>query len=166
MGKPTQNSTSIQQNVPKYMRLNANTQFELAQSIDAAMDSAEREVKADQHQEALYIWYEQILDGIYEEFSLQKQPRTITDTKSIGEVVGELVPLCWAYYQTSMLDGRQETNATKRTTFELVMKRLLESSFVNALDILYARNLWRFDIQRGMQETQKHIIDGIEQRLD
>lgn len=161
MGKSKQTDSLIKQDVPKYMCLSGNTQFELAQSIDAAMASAEREVKSNQEDESLCIWYEQILDGIYEEFSIQRPPGMISSLFMLKNAISELTPLCWVNFQALLDEQETPANLTMGRAFEQVMIRLLEVSFVNALDILHARNMWRFDTQRAMQETQKQMIDGI-----
>ena len=49
------------EDLPKYMSQSGVTQFELAQSIDAAMANAELEVKSSQGQESFIIWCEQLL---------------------------------------------------------------------------------------------------------
>lgn len=165
MGKPKQQKgASTQEDLPKYMCPDATTQYELAQSIDAAMANAERAVKSDQEQEALFLWYEQILDGIHETFLLQKSVKTISNNDAMHDAVHELLPLCWAYYCSTQNDSTvQATNSDAgRAGFRVLMTGVLEHSFINALDILHARNLWRFDIQRNMQQTQGRMVNGVQ----
>jgi hypothetical protein len=164
MGKSKPKDASKQQDLPKYMCLNGSTQYELAESIDAAMANADREVKADQEQEALLLWYEQILDGIHETFLLQKGVRSIPNNDVMVSVIIGLLPLCWVYYQSNM-DYHPEKGIGRKADFQLLMTRLLEHSFTNALDILHARNLWRFDIQRNMQQGQKVMIQAVQQYI-
>jgi hypothetical protein len=163
MGKSKPKDASKQADLPKYMCMNGSTQYELAQSIDEAMASADREVKADQEQEALLLWYEQILDGIHETFLLQKSVKSIPNNNVMVGVITELLPLCWAYYRSTM-DHQLVEDAEcsiDKAGFQLLMIKLLEHSFINALDILHARNLWRFDIQRNMQQAQGRMINGV-----
>jgi hypothetical protein len=42
------------------------------------------------------------------------------------------------------------------------MTRILERSFIDTLDILHARNIWRFDIQRSMQQTQTCLLKSLQ----
>ena len=162
MGKSKQQkSASAQEDLPKYMCLDATTQYELAQSIDAAMANAERAVKSDQEQEALFLWYEQVLDGIHETFLLQKSVKSISNNDVMHDVVQELLPLCWAYY-CSTKEGFVTHSEADVTGFRMLMTGVLEHSFINALDILHARNLWRFDIQRNMQHTQGRMVNGVQ----
>ena len=164
MGKPVQSGASQKQDVPKYMCLNGRTQYELAQSIDAAMTSAESAVKANQEQEALFLWYEQVLDGIHENFLLQKNVKSVENNDVLVAVISELMPLCWAYYHANPTSGSPVSSdeSNQKYGFQTLMTGLLEHSFMNALDILHARNLWRFDIQRSMQQTQERIMKGVQ----
>jgi hypothetical protein len=151
--------------VPKYMCQTGITQYELAESIDAAMASAEFEVKSNQDQDALSIWCEQVLDEVQEEFSAQKELGSVTSHKDFESSINGLLPLCWANY-CSMCDlSRSETvvnDARRQVEFQRVMTHLLERSFINALDILHAHNIWRFDIQRSMQQTQVCILQSVQ----
>lgn len=164
MGKPVQPGVSQKQDVPKYMCLNGRTQYELAQSIDAAMANAESAVKANQEQEALFLWYEQVLDGIHENFLLQKNVKSVDNNDILVAVISELLPLCWAYYHSNPDLGPAtfSDETSQQFGFQTLMTGLLEHSFMNALDILHARNLWRFDIQRSMQQTQERITKGVQ----
>lgn len=164
MGKSKQFGAIQQPDVPKYMRMEGNTQFELAQSIDAAMEAAENALKTDQEHEALFIWYEQVLDLIQEEFLLQKRVNYMTSNEGLAACIDELLPLCWAYYQSLQEASVQQLKASKsEAAFKLVMQSLLQRSFINTIDILNARNLWRFDIQRNMQLTQERLLARVEQ---
>jgi hypothetical protein len=144
--------------LPKYMSQSGITQFELAQSIDAAMASAEQEVKSSQGQEGLLIWCEQLLDTVQEDFSLHKEISVMTNGADLEAELWSLLPVCWAYYSTTSKQCLQ----ANQVAFNSVMTRILERSFIDTLDILHARNIWRFDIQRSMQQTQTCLLKSLQ----
>lgn len=144
--------------LPKYMSQSGISQYELAKSIDAAMANAEQEVKSSEGQEGLLIWCEQLLGTVQEDFLLHKDLRAMTSGTDLEAELRSLLPLCWAYYRST---AEQDLQAS-HVEFKSVMTRILELSFINALDILHARNLWRFDIQRSMQQTQDRLLKSVQ----
>ncbi|MFT6152758.1 MAG: hypothetical protein ACJA0E_000393 [Bermanella sp.] len=146
------------EDLPKYMSQSGVTQFELAQSIDAAMANAELEVKSSQGQESFIIWCEQLLDSVQEDFSLHKDLSIMTDGADLEAELRSLLPVCWAYYSSKAEQPLQASQAE----FSSVMTGILGRSFINTLDILHARNIWRFDLQRSMQQTQTCLLNSLQ----
>jgi hypothetical protein len=151
--------------VPKYMCQTGITQYELAESIDTAMANAEFEVKSNQDQEALIIWCGEVLGEVLEEFSAQKELAPVLSHKGFEGSIQGLLPLCWANYSSICELSRLAPavgSDRRQIDFQLVMTDLLERSFMNTLDILHAHNIWRFDIQRSMQQTQACMLEGVQ----
>lgn len=143
------------QSTPKYMCLKANTQYELAQSIDAALQEAEFMVQKDQGQVCLHIWLEQILDALNEEFSIDQPLDGIRSWDELQIEVIHLIESCARFYRASQGEkGSAEA-------FTMVMVLLIERSFVNAMDMMHARGVWRFDYQRAMQDVKGAILRAI-----
>jgi len=142
------------QSTPKYMCLEANTQYELAQSIDAALAQAEQMVQKDQTQACVHIWIEQVLDGIQEEFAVEQAMAEVNAVQKIAQSLKSLFAPCAAYYQAS------QGQAGSEEAFRLLLTLNLERSFLNALDMMRARGVWRFDIQRALQNQQRMLLDA------
>jgi hypothetical protein len=145
------------QSTPKYMCMKANTQFELAQSIDDALAQAEQQVQKDHHQACLHIWIEQLLDGLNEEFSVELDVSGIQTLDGMQDAILTLLPSCKTFYQAT-----QGEKATLEG-FRLILTKVMERCFLNALDMMHARGIWRFDIQRNMQVKQGTFMHAIQE---
>ena len=143
------------QSTPKYMSLKANTQYELAQSIDAALNQAEQMVQKDHKQVCFHIWLEQLLDALQEDFALEQESGLVHSMDDLPTLFQKLIGPCSAYYQAT-----QGEKATLEA-FHMLLIMLLERSLLNTLDMMQARGVWRFDIQRAMQDTQGRLIDAV-----
>lgn len=143
------------QSTPKYMCLKANTQYELAQSIDAALQDAELMVQKDHGEACLHIWLEQILDAFNEEFALNQPVEGIKNLEELQVAVLRLYDTCARFYQAS----NGESGSIE--AFQMLMVLIMERSFVNTMDMMHARDIWRFDIQRAMQDAQGVMVNAI-----
>ena len=143
------------QSTPKYMCLKANTQYELGQSIDAALQQAELMVQKDHKQACLHIWLEQLLDALHEEFAIEQNIGAIQSLEELQPAVVKLLGPCATFFRATQGEQAHEQ------AFQMTMTLVLERSFLNALDMMQARGVWRFDIQRAMQDRQGRMLDAI-----
>ncbi|GAA6135680.1 hypothetical protein NBRC116188_24700 [Oceaniserpentilla sp. 4NH20-0058] len=129
---------------PKYMCLKGKTQFEMAQAIDEALAQAERNCDQNVEQVAYQLWYEQFEQKLQEVLNISHESMPTGDVNSAQDF------RCFCLKLLKMVDA---INVVKVTTDSEVVA-ILKHSQVDALDMLKARNLWRFDLQRSMQEIQ------------
>lgn len=112
-------------------------------------------MQKDHHQACLHIWIEQLLDGLNEEFSIEGN---LSGVQSLDEMQVEALKLlspCKTFYLATQ--GDQASTEGLR----LVLTAVVERSFLNALDMMQARGIWRFDIQRAMQAKQGMFMHAI-----
>ncbi|MEY8248764.1 MAG: hypothetical protein RPT11_10305 [Bermanella sp.] len=146
---------------PKYMRLSANTQYELAQGIEAAAAAAQLGDEAGLTPSCYQICYQQLTDQLQEEYLL-KTPASlnlerIEDNKALQAALLSWIPLCAAQWQ--LQGGDPAASARFQAEFKLVVARSLR----DGLDIMSARDIWRFDIQRNIEEVQKYVFAAVDQ---
>jgi len=146
---------------PKYMCLSAKTQYELAQGIEAAAQAAQLSDEADLTQACYQICYEQLLDQLQEEYLLEVPPSLdlahVKDKKTLQDNLLALLPLCAAQWQL------QGGNPAQLTRFQGEYKLVLARSLLDGLDIMSAKDIWRFDIQRNVQQVQKRVFAAVDQ---
>jgi len=144
-------------NKPKYMCLKGKTQFEMAEAIDEALAQAERAFPEDDEQIALQIWYEQFEQQVIDEVNISQEqiPKgSVTSQISFTKLSLEI----WAVgYEQAKL------NDTGRPAYKL-MESLFKRSFSHTMDMLKARNLWRSDLQRALNDIQGRVIHDWQQR--
>lgn len=134
---------------PKYMCLKGKTQFEMAKAIDEALAQAERECDQNVEQLAYQLWYEQF------EQKLQELLNMSQESMPKGEVNSAQAFQCVCLKLLKRVDV---DNVVKAATLDSEIVSILKHSQLDALDMLKARNLWRFDLQRTMQEIQGNVL--------
>ena len=146
---------------PKYMCLSANTQYELAQGIEAAAKAAQLGESEDLTQTCYQICCQQLLDQLQEEYLLEVplslSLAQVKDKKTLQATLLALLPLCAAQWQ--LQGGSPARLASFQGEFKLVVAR----SLLDGLDIMSAKDLWRFDIQRNVQQLQKCVFAAVDQ---
>ncbi len=146
---------------PKYLDLNGMTQYEMAQSIDAAIEAAENSYQQDNMKVALQLVYGQAADQMFEEYGIQVDSESvlgsIQDGPSLLGQLEALIPLCGVRYQ--LLRGQDAALQDFQQELSQTMDRIVQT----ALDILHARNLWRFDIERTIRRIKEPFSHAIQQ---
>ncbi len=145
--------------IPKYMRLTAKTQYELAQNIDAAMTEAELSNDTGKSQVCFQICHEQLMDQLQEEYGLNLTeilPNRVTIDKHIlKQDMLSMIGPCGAQYQLS--HGAKGV----LQNFQLGFEKIVQRSLQDALDIIKSKGIWRFDLQRSVQEIQTRVINKV-----
>ncbi|MAA71788.1 MAG: hypothetical protein CL679_08675 [Bermanella sp.] len=139
---------------PRYMHLQGKTQYEMAQSIDAAFAAAEQSIHQQAEQTALQWWYQQLESQVQEDFNLPDSalPKGNANTQAA------FVKLSSALFKDAMrLGGTSEPSAM------LGVKRLLQRSLIDAIDMMQAQGIWRFDLQRTLQTLQGRLLHECQQ---
>jgi len=145
------------QSLPKYMNLKANTQYELAQTIDAALANAEAEDACSAEQACWGLWQTQILDYLFEGFHFEpEQVRAPTGLDTLETEASRWVVACAELYRV------QHGDAAAQAAFGPLMRMQLEQAFLMAIDMIHGKGLWRFDIQRSMQDYQGRLLRVIQ----
>ena len=137
---------------PKYMHIEGKTQYEMAQSIDAAFAAAEASMHQQSEQVALQWWYQQFELQAQEEFNLidaQLPKGGVTNQDTFVRQAGLLVTQILKY------QGEPSTKVGTNITINL----LLERSLLDTIDMMQAKQIWRFDLQRMMQTLQGKLIN-------
>jgi len=147
--------------LPKYMCLSGKTQFELAQSIDAAMDAADFMSESSQNQACFQICSDQLVDQLQEEYGLDLskilKARPVLDKHVLKQDMLSMINICGAQY--NLIKTQHTALQDFKVSFEHVLKRSLQ----DALDIMISKDIWRFDLQRTIQEIQVRVQDAIKQ---
>ncbi|MGK0443860.1 MAG: hypothetical protein ACJA1U_000788 [Bermanella sp.] len=134
---------------PKYMHLQGKTQYEMAQSIDAAFAAAEESVHEQAEQTALQWWYQQLEILVQEEFNLPDTalPKGEASTQAL-----------FLQTSTSLLNQAFAISGDSQPAMALTIKRVLQRSLLDALDMMRAQQIWRFDLQRTLQTLQGRLL--------
>lgn len=134
---------------PKYMHLQGKTQYEMAQSIDAAFAAAEESVHEQAEQTALQWWYQQLEILVQEEFNLPDTalPKGEASTQAL-----------FLQTSTSLLNQAFAISGDSQPAMALTIKRVLQRSLLDALDMMRAQQIWRFDLQRMLQTLQGRLL--------
>ena len=147
--------------LPKYMCLSGKTRFELAQSIDAAMEAAELMNESTQNQACFEICYDQIVDQLQEEYGLDLtkvlKPRDVFDRHTLKQDILATIGFCGAQYKLV------KTHSTDLNDFKRTFENILKRSLQDALDIMISKGIWRFDLQRTLQEIEVRVKDATQQ---
>lgn len=136
---------------PKYMCLQGKTQFEMAQAIDDAFHEAERIVSQQDEQVALQWWYGQLEQQVQEEFELPVSVLPVGEVNTQTQFLamsGRLLKCIYA----------QKSTAISQSALTVAFKVLLERSLLDAIDMMHAKHIWRFDLQRMLQTLQGRLI--------
>lgn len=133
---------------PKYMQLQGKTQYEMAQSIDAAFAVAEQSVEQQAELAALQWWYQQLELQVQEEFHLADKalPKgDIIHQASFLQACKQLIH--------DALDLPHEDDGARRQT----LQTFIERSLLDVIDMMQAKHIWRFDLQRMLQTLQGRL---------
>lgn len=147
------------ENKPKYMCLKGKTQFEMAAAIDEALAQAENAFARDVEQMALQLWYEPFEQFIQEELNISQENMPPAQLNGLSEFITTCVALAPFVHQTM-------GNEAKISRVLSTLEKGLKQSLSDTLDLLKARNLWRFDLQRSLQDSQGRIVDEWRQQRD
>ncbi|WP_396588734.1 hypothetical protein [Bermanella sp. R86510] len=146
-------------NLPKYMNLQASTQFELAQSIDAMLQQAESAVALNTEQSCLVIWLQQLIDHLQDEFLVPlADDMPISDRHQFEECVKGLVAQCSQFEEQYPEHNQNDPDGNR---FSQRLRACLKVSFQHTLDLMHAQNLWRFDVQRDLQQVQERLLNEL-----
>lgn len=141
------------------MQVSGQSLFELAESIDAAAAAAHTNEGFDQAQSCYQVYIDQVLEQLFDELHLvlpaNFQLQTVKDKESLQEVLLKLLPITASQWQ----NGKSGGIGTYKTAFKLLVARGLQ----DGLDIVTAQGMWRFDIQRNVQQVQKRIFSAVDQ---
>jgi len=140
-----------QKNQPKYMCLKGKTQYEMAQAIDAAAAQAEQAYGQNVEQMALQLWYEQFEQQVQDELNIYQ------DNLPVVEVMSEegFVSACEQLWQFTL---NYPSNQMADNLLTGQAQQLFRQSFMDVIDMLKARDLWRFDLQRYLQRIQGRVM--------
>lgn len=137
--------------MPKYMALEGKTQFEMAQAIDDAFNKAEQIATQQDHLVALQWWYGQLEQQVQEEFELSSGVLPAGDVQTQAQFLVMSERLLKCIYA-------QKNTSTSRSVVLAAFKVLLERSLLDAIDMMHAKQIWRFDLQRMLQTLQGRLI--------
>lgn len=142
--------------LPKYMNMEGSTRFEMAQSIDKALEAAEQAMALDQQGTCYQMWSDQLVDQLQDEFAFVAHMEAVSQGNELCLECESLFERCQLQFKLLMKD-----KATK-VAFQLALKGLIERSLMDAMDLMHAQGIWRFDMQRQMQKTQVRLVELIE----
>ena len=148
-----------EKSLPKYMNVQGQTKFELAQSIDSAIYAAEQVVVSDQQRACYQLWCDQLSDLLQSEFSFESPDRDVKNAHDMCEAVEKLLERCQLQFKLTL------ANNASQETFQLAMKVLLERGLMDTLDLMQAQGLWRFELQQKLQNTQERLF-GLMYQMD
>jgi len=145
------------ENPPKYMCLKGKTQYEMAQAIDSAAAQAEQAFRQDVQQVALQIWYEQFEQQVLDELNIYQDALPVVSVETEGNFIGACGQLWQFTLSYDMPSKGMALGATR-------VQSMFRQSFMDAVDMLKARGMWRFDLQRYLQKLQGTVMDECQQR--
>ncbi|MFY0640402.1 MAG: hypothetical protein JXR16_05090 [Bermanella sp.] len=137
---------------PKYMHIEGKTQYEMAQSIDAAFAAAEASIDHQSEEVALQWWYQQFELQIQEELNLAESRLPSGNVTSEGTFL-QLSKMLIQRVLDMQVDHRHKISAS------ITINLLLERSLLDAIDMMQAKQIWRFDLQRKLQTLQGRLIN-------
>eukprot|EP00399_MALV-I-05_sp_L67-4_P000136 gene137-101_t len=134
---------------PRYMHLQGKTQYEMAQSIDAAFAAAEQSIHQQAEQTALQWWYQQLESQVQEDFNLPDSalPKGNANTQ-----------VAFFKLSSALIKDAMRLGGTSEPSAMLGVKRLLQRSLIDAIDMMQAQGIWRFDLQRTLQTLQGRLL--------
>lgn len=137
---------------PKYMHIEGKTQYEMAQSIDAAFAAAEASMHQQSEQVALQWWYQQLELQLQEEFNLsdaQLPKDSVMNQDTFLRLAGLLIEQI----------VKSQDEQSKKVSTVITINLLVERSLLDTIDMMQAKQIWRFDLQRMMQTLQGRLIN-------
>lgn len=146
-----------EKSLPKYMNVQGQTKFELAQSIDSAIYAAEQVVVSDQQRACYQLWCDQLSDLLQSEFEFESPELDVKNAQAMCEAVEKLLERCKLQFKLQLVH-----NASQET-FQLAMKALLERGLMDTLDLMQEQGLWHFALQQKLQTTQERLFGLIYQ---
>ncbi len=150
-----------EKDIPKYMRLNAKTLYELGQGIEAALEAAERSDFPGLTQACYQLCWQQAVEQLQEEYQLEIPSSLdlidVSDKQSLQNALLKMVALSGVQWQL------QTAKNQALTQFQSGFKLVLARSLLDALDLMNAKGLWRFDVQRNVQQLQKRVFSAVDE---
>ena len=143
--------------LPKYMNVQGQTKFELAQSIDSAIYAAEQVVVSDQQRACYQLWCDQLCDLLQSEFEFESPELDVKNAHTMCEAVEKLLERCKLQFNLKLAHNESQE------TFQIAMKALLERGLMDTLDLMQAQGLWQFSLQQKLQTTQERLFGLIYQ---
>ncbi len=149
-----------EKDIPKYMRLNTQSQYELGQGIEAALASAERSDLSSQTQACYQLCWQQVLEQLQEEYQLEVPESlslsNVNDNRSLHTALLKMVVLSGIQWQFKPQQKQSLEN------FKRDFKSVLARGLLDALDLMNAKGLWYFDIQGDVEQLQKRIFSAVD----
>ena len=140
------------------MQVSGQSLFELAKNIDAAAIAAHVSDGLDQAQSCYQVCVDQVVEQLFDEYHLElsvnTQLQSVKNKESMQLALLKLLPLAARQRQT----GKHEGLDAFKTGYKLLLARGLQ----DGLDIMTAQDLWRFDIQRNVQQVQKRVFSAVD----
>jgi hypothetical protein len=143
--------------LPKYMNVQGQTKFELAQSIDSAIYAAEQVVSSDQQRACYQLWCDQLSDLLQSEFKFELPELDAKNAHAMCEAVETLLERCKLQFKLKLAHNAPQE------TFQTAMKVLLERGLMDTLDLMQTQGLWQFSLQQKLHTTQERLIGLIYQ---
>lgn len=143
---------------PSYMNLGQMSQHELCEFIDAKAREADQQVHHSGEDAGLELVLCQLADQIQDVFGVNVQPDMEFGRPghpTFDRQVSSFTSLCAKAYKVRK---GSEANVYQ---FRMLMKRALDSSFLDSKDILKMQQPWRYEIQTRLEKTQGRILNGI-----
>ncbi len=137
---------------PKYLHIEGKTQYEMAQSIDAAFAAAEASIDQQSEKIALQWWYQQFEVLVQEEFNLPDgwlPSGNVNHQESFLQLARQLIAQA----------VKMQNNHLQPASTDITINLLLERSLLDAIDMMQAKQVWRFDLQRMLQTLQGRLIN-------
>jgi len=143
---------------PRYLHLQGKTQFEIGQSIDAAFAEVEQSIHQQSEQAVRQWWYQNLETQVQEVFNLPESALPKGDILSQAS----FFQACVALYHAVMVLPREAGSKPS----DKVMARLLDGALSDTIDMMRARKIWRFDLQRSLQVQQGQLIHEFQHPTD
>jgi len=143
---------------PTYMNLGQMSQYELTEFIEGKAREADQQIHATGESAGLELVLCQLADQVQDLFGVGVQPDMKFDRAghpSFDDQIRQFTRVCAKAYQ-----ARKGSDANIYQ-FRMMMKRALDSSFLDSRDILKMQQPWQFELQTRLERTQGRILNGI-----
>lgn len=143
---------------PTYMNLGQMSQYELCEFIDSKAREADQQMHPDGDSAGLELVLCQLADHVQDLFGVSVQPDMDFGRPghpTFDKQVAEFTFACAKAYRA------RKGNDANIYQFRMMMKRALDSSFLDSKDIMKMQQPWRYEIQDRLATIQGRILNGI-----